>query len=170
LEGEDPMKTLLRIALLIAATLILAGRASAQTVSSSFQVTASVAKKCVIDATPNIAITTPASAWDPTSGTLPTPASATIILRCTKGTSYTIHLNGDVSTGVLTRSGSTDTLPFKLYDADCATEYTAIPQTAPSRAAQSTTICAGLDPAQAALLDTVSAGDYSKTIAVDVTF
>jgi spore coat protein U-like protein len=164
------MKTLLRIALLFAATLLLAGQASAQTVSSSFVVSASVAKNCRIDAASNIAITTPAAGWDPTSGTLPLPVAGTITLRCTKGTSYTIHLNGDVSTGVLARSGSTETLPFKLYAADCATEYAAVAQTAPSRAAQSTTICAGLDPAQAALLDTVSAGDYSKTITLDVTF
>jgi spore coat protein U-like protein len=163
-------KTLLRIALLVAATLLLAGRASAEIVSSSFQITASVAKKCRITATSGIAITTPASAWDPTTGTLPAAVPGTITVSCTKGTPYTIELNGGTYTGLLDHATTTDKLPFKLYAGDCASDFTPVTVTATSRAATNTTICAGLDPAQTALLDTAAAGDYSKTIAIDITF
>ncbi len=164
------MKTLLRIALLAAATLLLSGRASAQTASSSFVVSASVAKNCRIDAASNIAITTPAAAWDPTSGAVPAAVPGTITVRCTRGTSYTIRLNGGVTTDVLTHTNGTDTLPFKLYGSDCATDFTPVTVVAASRAAHDTTICAGLDPAQTALLDAAIEGAYSKTVTVDVTF
>ncbi len=164
------MKTLLRIALLVAAGLLLAGQASAQTVSSSFVVSASVAKNCRIDAASNIAITTPAAAWDPTSGTLPAAVPGTITVRCTKGTSYTIDLNGGAYADQLTHTNGTDKLPFKFLASDCATAFTPITVVAASRAAHDTTICAGLDSTQAALLDAAAAGDYSKTVTVDVTF
>ncbi len=41
---------------------------------------------------------------------------------------------------------------------------------AASRAATDTTICAGLDLTQTALLDVAIAGTYSKSVFVDVTF
>ncbi len=165
------MKTF-RLALLttVTAALLSAGAASAQTVSSSFVVSASVAKNCRIDAASNIAITTPAAAWDPTSGTLPAAVPGTITVRCTKGTSYVIDLNGGAYTDQLTHTNGTDKLPFKLYASDCSTAFTPVTVVAASRAAHDTTVCAGLDPAQAALLDAAAAGDYSKTVVVDVTF
>ncbi len=165
------MKTL-RIALLTAAAaaLLTASAASAQThVTSSFQVTASVAANCVIQAASDIAITTTAAAWDPTTGVNPTPQAGTITVRCTKGTEYTIDLNGGTYTGRMTQTNG-DELPFKLYAADCSTDFTPIQFTATSRAARSHTICAGLDPAQSALIDVASAGDYAATVAVDLTF
>ncbi len=164
------MKTL-RIALTIAAAaaLISATDTFAQSVTATFQVTASVAKNCAINAATDIAITTPAAPWDPTSGANPTK-TGTITVRCTKGTSYTIDLNGGVYTDQLTHTNGTDRLPFKFYAADCSTDFTPITVVASSRAAHDSTICAGLDLTQAALLDVAIAGDYSKSVVVDVTF
>jgi spore coat protein U-like protein len=160
---------LARIALLsaAAAALLAAADASAQTTSSSFAVTASVAKNCRIDAATDIAITTPAAPWDPTSGANPT-ATGTVTVRCTKGTSYTIDLNGGVYTDQLTHTNGADKLPFKLYASNCSSAFTPITVVASSRAARDSTICAGLDLADATL-DPI-AGDYSKTVVVDVTF
>ncbi len=160
-----------RIVLLTAAAaaLLSAPAAQAATVSSSFQVTASVAANCQIDAASDIAITTPAAAWDPTSGANPTK-TGTITVRCTKGTAYTIDLNGGTYTDQMTHTNGTDKLPYKFYAADCSTNFTPIAFTATSRAARNPTICAGLDLSQAALLDVAIAGDYSDTVTVDVTF
>ncbi len=153
-----------------AAALLSASAASAATVSSSFQVTASVAANCLIDAASDIAITTPAAAWDPTSGTNPTKTGG-ITVRCTKGTAYTIDLSvGAPYTGLMTHTNGTDTLPYKFYASDCSTSFTPIAFTATSRAARTHTICAGLDLSQGALLDVAIAGDYAATVTVDVSF
>ncbi len=163
------MKTLrIVLSFAAAAALISATDAFAQTVSSSFLVTASVAKNCRIDAATDIAITTPAAAWDPTTLANPT-ATGTITVRCTKGTTYTIDLNGGVYADQLTHTNGTDKLPFKFYASDCSTDFTPIAILATSRAAKESTICAGLDLSQTALLDVAVAGDYSKSVAVDVT-
>jgi spore coat protein U-like protein len=159
----------LRTALLglTAAALLAAADASAQTVTSSFQVTASVARNCRIEAATDIAISTPAAPWDPSSGTNPTN-TGTITVRCTRGTGYTIDLNGGNYTDAMTHTNGADTLPYKFYAADCTTAFVAITDTATSRAPRAHTICAGLnltDPA----LDPI-AGDYADTVTVDVTF
>ena len=159
-----------RLALLTAAAvaLLAAADASAQTtVSSSFQVTASVAANCRIDSATDIAVTTPAAPWDPTSGANPT-ATGTITVRCTRGTSYEIDLNGGAYADAMTHTNGTDTLPYKFFAADCATDFTPISFTATSRAARGHTICAGLDLADPTL-DPI-AGAYSDTVVVDVTF
>jgi spore coat protein U-like protein len=166
------MKTV-RIALLTAAAaaLLVAADASAQTVTDQFVVTASVAENCRIDAAPDIAITTAGSPWDPTSGALPPPVAGTFTLRCTRGTSYTLDLNGGTYTDVMTHTNGTDTLPYKFFvGAGCASDFAAITATAPNRSAQNYTICAGLDPAGAALFDLAPAGDYSDTVTVSVNF
>ncbi len=161
---------LLRIALLsaAAAALLAAADASAQTASSTFAVTASVKKNCVIDAATDIAITTAAAPWDPTGNANPTQ-TGTITVRCTKGTTYTIDLNGGVYKDVLTHTtDATEKLPFKFYAANCSTAFTPVAVLATSRAAHDTTICAGLDLADPTL--DPAAGDYTKDVTVDVTF
>ena len=155
-----------RIALLTAAAaaLLSAADASAQT---SFLVTASVAANCRIDTATDIAITTPAAPWDPTSGVNPT-ATRAITVRCTRGTAYVIDLNGGAYTDAMTHTNLTDTLPYKFYAADCSTDFTPINFIATSRAPRAHTICAGLDLTNPAL-DPI-AGDYADTVVVDVTF
>ncbi len=165
------MKTLLRIALLAvaAAAVLYAADVPAQVVTSQFTVSATVARNCRIDAATDIFITTAAAGWDPTSTANPTQ-TGTISVRCTKGTSYTIELNKGVHTDVLTHSNGTDTLPFKFYRSDCATDFSPITVLATSRQAQATTVCAGLDLTQTALLDAAIAGTYTKSVFVDVSF
>ncbi len=150
-----------------AAALFLAADASAQTASSTFAVTASVAKNCVIDGATDIAITSAATPWDPTSAANPT-ATGKITVRCTRGTQYTIDLNGGVYADQLTHTNGTDKLPFKFYASNCTSDFTPVVVLATSRAAHDTTICAGID-LTAGTLDPI-AGDYSKDVTVDVTF
>jgi spore coat protein U-like protein len=151
-----------------AVALLSAADASAQTtVSQAFQVTASVSGNCRIDGAQDIAISTPAAPWDPTSGTNPT-ATGNITVRCTRGTQYTIDLNGGTYVDAMTHTNGTDTLPYRFYASNCTTDFTPIAFTATSRAPRAHTICAGLDLANAAL-DPI-AGNYADTVVVDVTF
>jgi spore coat protein U-like protein len=161
---------LLRIALLsaAAAALLSAADASAQSATATFTVSATVAKNCVIDAATDIAISDATTPWDPTTTSNPT-ATGTITVRCTRGTTYTIDLNGGVYTDVLTHeSDSTAKLPFKFYGSDCATDFSPISILAASKKAKDTLICAGIDTTDATL-DPI-AGNYSKDITLDVTF
>lgn len=161
---------LARIALLsaAAAALLSAADASAQSpATATFAVTASVAKNCVIDSATDIALSTPAAPWDPASGSGAT-ATGAITVRCTRGTTYTIDLNGGVYADQLTHTNLTDTLPFKFLAADCSADFAPISVLATSRAAKSTTICAGIDTTDATL-DPI-AGDYSKDVTVEVSF
>lgn len=155
----------LRAALLAATASILALAADAS--AQSFQVTASVRENCVIAATSDIAISTPASPWDPTGGPIG-GAIGTIGVRCTRGTNYTIDVNGGVYTDAMTHTNGTDTLPYRFFASDCATAFTPIAFTATSRAQRDHQLCANIDYADP-LLDPI-AGDYSDTVLVDVTF
>jgi spore coat protein U-like protein len=161
---------LLRIAFLsaAAAALLSAADAAAQSpATATFSVSATVAKNCVIDGATDIAISDATTPWDPTSNANPT-ATGTITVRCTRGTTYTIDLNGGVYTDALTHTNGTDKLPFKLYASDCSTDFTPVVVLATSRAAKNTTICAGIDTTDATL--NPIAGDYAKDVTVDVTF
>lgn len=158
------MKTL-RLALLCgtAAALLAAADASAQTVSSSFDVSAVVAAKCVIDSAADINITDTATPYDPTGG-VPPPVTGDIVVRCTRGTSYEIVVNGGVATGTMARVGEpAETLPFRLYDDTCAADLAAATYTSLSRAAKTHTICAGID-ATALTAAGPKVGDYSTTV------
>jgi spore coat protein U-like protein len=161
------MTKTLRIALLsaAAAALLHAADASAQT-TAQFQVTASVAKNCVIDTATDIAITTAAAPWDPTTLTDP-KATGTITVRCTRGTAYSIDVNNSTYADTMS-DGAGHTLPYKFYAGDCTSDFTPISFTATSRAARGHTICAGLDFANAGF--DPYAGDYSDTVVAEITF
>lgn len=164
------MKTL-RIALLcgVAAALLAAAEASAQTVSSSFEVSAVVAEKCVIDSAADIAITNAASPYDPTAA-VPPPVPGDIVVRCTRGTSYTVTVNGGSATGTMARAGEpAETLPFRLYEATCTSDLAPATYTSTSRAARTHTICAGID-ATALTAEGPKVGDYSTTVDLDISF
>lgn len=147
------------------AALVAAFPAVAQTATSTFQVTANVARNCTISAS-DIAITTAATPWDPTSAANPT-ATGTVTVRCTRGTSYTVDVGGGVYARQMTHTNGIDTLPYLFYAADCSSPFAAIgPVVAPNRSPQNHTICAGLDLASA---DPI-AGDYSETVDATVQF
>lgn len=147
-----------------AAALLAATDAAAQT----FDVTAHVVKNCVIDAAADIAITTALAPWDPTTNANPTE-TGTITVRCTRGTTYTVDVNGGTYTDAMSHDTvAGETLPYKFYADDCLTDFSAITFTATSRAARNHLVCAGLDLTNAAL-DPI-AGSYTDTVAVDITF
>ncbi len=159
---------LLRIALLsaAAAALLSATDASAQA-TATFTVSANVAKNCVIEGATDIVLATAAAPWDPTSGS-GANALGTITVRCTRGTTYTIDVNGGTYTTFLTHTNASDTLPIKFFASDCSTAFTPISVLATSRAPRGTDICAGIDMTDPTL-DPI-AGYYSKLVTVDVTF
>lgn len=156
---------ILRVALSGAAfaALFAALPAAAQTATTTFQVSASVAKNCTISAT-NVAITTVAAPWDPT-GPDPLPATGTISVRCTRGTVYTVNVGDGTYARTMTSAGG-DTLSYNLLAAPgCATPFVPITATAPSRAVQNHSFCAAVDTTA----DPV-AGDYSETVNATVQF
>lgn len=103
-------------ALLAIVGLVAAGSAAAGTASTTFTVTTIVNKNCLVTATAlNF------GTYVPTGGTL--RASSTINVNCTKGTPFTVALNAGTTSGTTlaqrllqnTTTGDTDTLQYNLY-------------------------------------------------------
>ena len=104
------MKTLFRTAL-VTGFALAALTAEATTTTTTFQVTASIAKNCLISSASNVAFGT----YDPTSAVDAT-ASGSVVFRCTKGTTYTVDLStGAGSYATRTMTNGTDTLNYNLY-------------------------------------------------------
>jgi spore coat protein U-like protein len=97
------------------ALLALAGAAQAATKSDSFQVSASVAKNCIISA-PDLNL----GVFD---GTNNLTSSSAISVRCTVGTSYTVDLSTGSSGAYASRTlvNGTDTLAYNLYTSNLYT-------------------------------------------------
>jgi spore coat protein U-like protein len=112
----------LRLSLALVAVLG-AGAAHAQTATDTFDVTATVVKKCKIAAT-GILI----GNYDPLDPAA-TPGSGTITVTCTKGATYTVALDngGAAVAGVRAmQEPGGDRLEYKLYsDAALSTEWNA---------------------------------------------
>jgi spore coat protein U-like protein len=89
--------------------LATAGAAQAATKNASFNVTATVAKNCVISANP-----LSLGAFD---GTNDLAATSTIVVTCTNGTPFTVNLNAGSSGSFAARtmSNGTDTLTYNLF-------------------------------------------------------
>lgn len=150
------LRTLLGAAAFVA--LFAAGDAAAQ--SATFQVTATVARACSIEATP-VAF----GAYDPNAAT-PTDATGTITVQCTRGESYRVSLNdGLYAAGrqMQNQSDATEFLAYELYsDAGRTTAWTAGTSTvAASRAPVTLTvygrIAANVDATVGTYTDTVTA-------------
>lgn len=99
-------------ATMAATALAAAGSASAATVTTTFGVTATVLKTCAVAANP-LAF----GNYTPGSGAL--SANTTVNVKCTKGTTFSVALNGGTTTGgtIAQRlmSNGTDTLQYNLY-------------------------------------------------------
>lgn len=120
-------KPSLRIALATAAAaaLLAAGEASAQTATTSFQVTASVARKCTIAAS-----TVAFGAYDPVGANDAAPLDQTgsLTVRCTKNTAYSVGLDAGANgaPGRNMKSAAGDLLAYELYkDAGHTSPWTA---------------------------------------------
>lgn len=83
-----------RLALPASVLLALAPAANAVTVTTTFQVTATVLKACLLSTPPTLAFGT----YDPASAT-PLPGTTTFNVTCTFGTPYSIGLSAGASVG-----------------------------------------------------------------------
>lgn len=82
------------------------------TTTAALDVSATVAKNCLVSTTP-IAF----GSYTPTAGTI--TANGTVVVRCTKGTSFTVALNGGTTVGGtiaqrLMKNG-VNTLQYNIY-------------------------------------------------------
>lgn len=94
------------------AALLGARAASAQTI----QVTATVARSCVVSSTANLAF----GSYDPVvaNDASPVDQAGSVGVRCTRGTAYTVHLDQGRNAAGTTRqmrSASGDLLQYVLY-------------------------------------------------------
>ena len=89
--------------------LALAGAAQAATKSTTFQVSATVAKNCIINAAPLSFV-----GFD---GSVDVTSSSTITVRCTNGTAYDVNLSTGSSNDFQTRrmTNGTAYLEYNLY-------------------------------------------------------
>jgi len=155
---------------LVIVALSTSGTAQAATATTTFPVTATVLKACVVSANP-LAF----GNYDPTSGT-PLDATTTLSVLCTVGTSFTVGLNAGTASGasVTTRRmvNGANTLSYALYqDSGRSTNWGNTPgtdtpaaTTAPI-AASSLTVYGRVTAGQ-----NVPVGSYSDTITVTVNY
>ncbi len=150
--------------------LLLAPAAQAATTTTTFPVTATVLKACVVSANP-----LSFGNYDPTA-TSPVDASTTLSVLCTVGTSFTVGLNAGTGSGatVTTRrmTSGANTLDYALYQETGRTNNwgntpgtdTPLATTAPILA--STLTVYGRLPAS----QNVPVGSYADTITVTVNY
>lgn len=157
----------------IAAVVLLAvaGGAQAATKTASFNVTATVAKNCVISANP-LALGT----FD---GTNDLAATSTVVVRCTNGTAYNVDLSKGASPDYAARtmSNGTDQLVYNLYTdttytnvwGDGSTGTVRVAGTGTGFAAATNLTVAGRLQA-ASNTGPVGAGNYTDTIVASIVY
>jgi spore coat protein U-like protein len=145
------------------AALLGARAASAQTI----QVTATVARSCVISSTANIAF----GSYDPVVANDANPVDqvGSVGVRCTRGTAYTVHLDQGRNAAGTTRqmqSAGGDVLRYVLYsDSGRTTEWADQGGTAASRAEILIPVFGRIPGGQ-----DVPAGTYTDTLTASVNF
>ncbi|MGH6617112.1 Csu type fimbrial protein [Sphingomonas sp.] len=152
------------------AGVLIAPAAQAATTTTTFPVTATVLKACVVSANP-----LPFGNYDPTA-TTPVDATTTLSVLCTVGTSFTVGLNAGTASGatVTTRrmTNGANTLSYALYQEAARTNNwgntpgtdTPLATTAPIL--PTTLTVYGRLPAS----QNVPAGSYTDTITVTVNY
>jgi spore coat protein U-like protein len=167
------LRTTLKLA--IAGTMLIAavttGTAQAATKTASFNVTATVAKNCVISANP-LALGT----FD---GTNDLTATSTVVVRCTNGTAYNVDLSKGASPNYSARtmSNGTDQLVYNLYTdttytniwGDGSTGTVRVSGTGTGFAAATNLTVAGRLQASANT-GPVGAGNYTDTIVASIVY
>jgi spore coat protein U-like protein len=160
-------------ATMAAAAVAAAGSASAATATTTFGVTATVLKTCSVAANP-----LGFGNYTPGSGAL--AANTTVNVKCTKGTTFSVALNGGTTTGgtISQRlmSNGTDTLQYNLYTTAAfatlfgdGTTGSTMPGTGTGIATAVAVTVFGSLPDNATNQN-VSTGAYSDTINVTVTY
>ncbi len=159
----------------VAAVLMTAaGVANAATATTTFGVSATVLKACQVTATA-LAF----GNYTPGAGAI--AGNSAVNVTCTKGTSFTVALNGGTTTGGtiaqrLMTAGAADTLRYNLYTTsglatifgDGTTGVT-MPGTGAGLATAQTVQVFGQVP-DSALNQAVTPGSYTDTIGVTVTY
>jgi spore coat protein U-like protein len=107
------MRNLLTAVVTTGALLVAASGAPAATVTTTFQVSATVLKSCTVSAT-NLAF------GNYTQGGGAVDVNSTVSVSCTNGTTFTVALNGGTTSGGaiaqrLMSDGAGDTLQYNLY-------------------------------------------------------
>jgi spore coat protein U-like protein len=151
-------------ALMILLIVTAASGAMAATVTSSFNVTATVINNCRIStAASNIAFT----GYDPTDTNPNDTGTGSFAFRCTKGTSYKLYI-----TGTRSMTGTGGTLPFQLYnDAGRSTSYPSTSGGASSVTSTSNTAVTSNIYGRIAAGEDVTAGsDYTVTLTATVEY
>lgn len=143
--------------------------ASAATDSTTFQVTATVVSSCEVSATP-LAF----GAYDPVA-TTPLDGSATVNVRCTNGTSYVVALDEGVGASATVSerrmTNGAQTLTYALYqDASRSTLWGETSGTDTVAATGTGAVQGHAIYARAPAQQTATAGGYSDTITVTVTY
>lgn len=170
------MRKILFAIVSLGALLGFAGTASAQTATSTFNVTATVAENCLVSGT-NLAFGTYTPAGGALSGT------STVTVRCTRTTPYTVSLNaGTTVGGTLAQrllANGAETLQYNLYttggfttiwgDGTGGTGTVAGTGNGMSIGAANTHTVHGQLPDNATNQD-APPGNYSDTITVTVTY
>jgi spore coat protein U-like protein len=150
--------------------ILSAGTAQAATTTTTFPVTATVIKACIVSASP-LAF----GNYDPTSAT-PTDATTTLSVLCTVGTSFTVGLNPGTASGatVTTRkmANGANLLNYALYqDSGHSSNWG---NTAGTDTPAATTAPIGTTAmtvyGRIASGQNVPIGSYSDTITVNVTY
>lgn len=158
---------------LAAATLAAAGTANAATATTTFGVSATVLKTCSVTANP-----LGFGNYTPGAGAL--TANTTVNVKCTKGTAFTVALNGGTTTGgnITQRlmTNGTDTLQYNLYTTGAlatlfgdGTTGATMPGTGTGLATNVAVSVFGSLPDNAAN-QAVSTGAYADTVGVTVTY
>lgn len=141
-----------------------AGSALAATVTSSFNVTATVISTCRIStAASNIAFTS----YDPTDSSPNDTGTGSFAFRCTKGTSYKLYI-----TGTRSMTGTGGTLPFELYtNAGRSTLYPSASGGASSvTSIGNTAVTSNIYGRIAAERDVAAGTDYTVTLTATVEY
>ncbi|MDG2514381.1 spore coat U domain-containing protein [Sphingobium yanoikuyae] len=147
----------------------LAGTAQAATTTTTFPVTATVIKACVVSATA-LAF----GNYDPTA-TGPTDATSTLSILCTVGTTYTVGLTAGTASGatVTTRkmSSGSNLLSYALYqDSAHTTNWGNTPATDTAAATAPVGTNALTVYGRITAGQNVPIGSYSDTITVNVVY
>lgn len=142
-------------------TVAMAGAAMAATATNNLQVTASAISNCRIDSVTNVAF----GNYDPTSASDNTAGSGSIVLRCTKGTTYWTYV-----AGTRQMTDGTNNLNFELYsDSGRSSVYASTKTGGGATASNNSAVTSNIYGKVTAQQD-VPAGSYSATLTATVEY
>ena len=147
-------------------SLSLSSMAIAATVSTTFDVTASVASTCSITNAPDLAF----GPYDPTSGT-PLDNQTTVTIRCTKNTTYELYITPAAGARIMVGSPTADNLNYTLWtDAGRTTSFPSAVTGSTGTATDPTLDIDTIVYGRIAIGQNVAIGTYTQTVTVTVDY